>query len=759
MSEDELTQIFVEEASDILQVLREIVKKWSENLSQMSVVNDMQRELHTLKGGARMVKQNNISNIAHALESLFEKIIQKKISPTTVHYTLANNVFNELMIMIECLKNRKPILVNNELLQQLANYVEVPSSNNTHSLSAVPETAEIAEHKDKEEKSKKITMIRVKAPLLEKINDLLNESGIATVHMGQQFTVIEQQLHDMEQIINKLSESTRNLQLQIESRQTNSRVVKKSGNEFDDLEMDRYSQNHSMVRVMTEGVNDAQLAMEIVLLNQSRLANTLQNNILETRIISFSSVVPRLTQVVRSVADTLHKKINFDISQAEGEIDRVILDNMVPGIEHILRNAIDHGIEDELIRVKAGKSSVGNIQLVLSREGSDLLLEISDDGAGINIEAVRKKALSLNLISATKKIAVEELLQCILQPGFTTRQVVSEISGRGIGMDVVNTEIKKLGGSISIASVENQGTKITIKIPFTLSLNRALFFSVHQNTYGLQISNIAAIARIPYADIESYAAGNKITYDYNGKMYKIIYLGELLNVPFQIHDFKGKKNIPLILLRTSNFEVGLLVNTLIGTREIVMQGLGRQFEYVDVFSGATITSEGYVILVLDALALAMRSKIKLNQEFNTPLANETSQFSETGNNLHNKLIMVVDDSITVRKVTTHFLERNHYEVISAKDGVDALELLNQKIPDLIILDIEMPRMDGFDFTIAVRNDSNFKKIPIIMISSRAGRKHLDKAFQLGVDFFISKPYEESHLLAKISELLEKKNAR
>jgi len=468
---------------------------------------------------------------------------------------------------------------------------------------------------------------------------------------------------------------------------------------------------------------------------------------MRTRMVPFERLMPRLKRIVRQVSGELHKKVRFDVGDAEGEMDRSVLERMVAPLEHMLRNAIDHGLETTEKRLADGKPEYGTISLSLNHEGGDIVIQMHDDGAGIDLDAVRRKARKRGLIAADAQPGDYETLQFILQPGFSTAETITQISGRGVGMDVVHAEVRQLGGTMSIQSTSGQGTQFSIRLPFSVSVNRALMVQCGEELYAVPLNTVEGIVRVMPGELEACYQSIPPRYQYGERVYELRYLGELLNNGQPPKLVGQTQPLPVLLVHVHDQWVAVQVDALAGSREIVVKSLGAQFAGVQGISGATILGDGSVVLILDLLAhiraLHGRLQSRLNSGLSTPAYSEI----EPARRL---LVMVVDDSVTVRKVTSRLLERNGMTVLTAKDGVDAMALLKEHTPDIMLLDIEMPRMDGFEVAINIRNDERLKDLPIIMITSRSGQKHRDRAMASGVNDYLSKPYQESVLLDSIA---------
>jgi len=433
--------------------------------------------------------------------------------------------------------------------------------------------------------------------------------------------------------------------------------------------------------------------------------------------------------------------------------------------EHMLRNALAHGIEDPAQRVAIGKPMEGTVTIHVGRQGTEVLVRVTDDGAGFDRDAIRTKAIERGLLQAGVPVSDAELFNFVLQTGFSTASEVSQIAGRGVGMDVVANEIRQLGGSLTIESERGRGTTFNIRLPFTLAVTQAITVRAAETTFAVPMTSVQSVSRIPREEMVARMAGDDRTIEYAGAPYQLYELSELLGlgVSHAVEDSTGQ--LPLLMVRAGDLRAAIHIDTVIGSREIVVKPVGPQISNVPGMFGATIMGDGSVMLILDPAPLvrhfvAKQSALVTVAEADASADVEplypvvTRRTDEAGP----RLVMVVDDSITMRKVTTRVLEREQLEVVTAKDGMDALELLQERVPDVMLLDIEMPRMDGYELAAHMKNDARFRHVPIIMITSRTGEKHRQRAFEIGVERYIGKPYSEADLLRHVNEMLEARHA-
>ncbi|MFJ4143435.1 Hpt domain-containing protein [Pseudomonas sp. NPDC089734] len=760
----ELLEIFLEEGFDLSESSGAALTRWQADPQNLLEVENLLRDLHTLKGGARMVEIAPIGDLAHELESLYEGLSSGSMKPGPLMMSLLQSGHDVLHDMLDAVRADKPLpnaallIESIQKLASLAPEEQAPVAEAPESAPAATPNAGPANTEPEAERGGP-EMVKVAAEQLEALVNLGGETSIFRGRIEQQILDTQVTLAEMETTIERMRDQLRRLDMETQGRILSRDQVQAERlgyEEFDPLEMDRHSQLQQLSRALFESASDLMDLKETLgsrardaktLLQQQAKVNTdLQEGLMRTRMVPFERLVPRLRRVVRQVASQLHKNVGFDVGNADGEMDRTILERMVAPLEHMLRNAVDHGLECTEKRLAAGKPEQGHIQLNLMHEGGDIVIELSDDGSGVDIAAVRRKAIKRGMIQEDAQLSDHEVLPFILQAGFSTTEIITQISGRGVGMDVVHAEVKQLGGSIVIDSVPGQGTTFRIRLPYSVSVNRALMVQCGEEQYAVPLNTIDGIVQVMPNDLETCYQSSPPRYRYGGRSYELRYLGELLNGGQP--RFAGQlQPVPVLLVHLQEQWLAVQVDALAGSREIVVKSLGPQFARVQGISGATILGDGRVIFILDLLAqiraLQGRSQTQEAQGLTAPTFSDTEHTRPL-------LVMVVDDSVTVRKVTSRLLERHGMRVLTAKDGIDAMSLLQEHTPDIMLLDIEMPRMDGFEVASQIRHNEQLKDLPIIMITSRSGQKHRDRAMAIGVNDYLSKPYQESVLLESIA---------
>ncbi len=830
----EIVEIFVEEATELLEDMERALHDWQEDWNNTECVEELKRCLHTFKGGARLAGLVDLGDQSHHYETmLIEMNTDAELDQNFFKQLNAyqDQLLSGVSLVQARLNGEMTDVVEPEIEAELeileASDVVAPQTvGDTQEFEAVDESRSESETAPRFEPSSlslvidndrpagsasqkpnvltfapkpkppaaplpKIPgaefggtrqgssgpaqvqhlaarragpqeVVKVSAELLEELVNLAGETSISRGRMEQQVSDLGGSIEEMDATIHRLQEQLRRLDIETEAQVLFRQEQMMQHEQFDPLEMDRYSQLQQLSRSLIESASDLMdlkytLAdktrdTETLLLQQSRINTDLQEGLMRSRMVPFSRLVPRLRRIVRQAATELGKEVDFELDNVEGELDRTVLERMVAPLEHMLRNAVDHGIETPDDRAAAGKPVTGRIILSLAREGGDVMLRLADDGRGINLKRVREKAIERGLMAEDAPLSDQDLMQFILHAGFSTADKVTQISGRGVGMDVVHSEIKQLGGAMFIDSRWGEGTEFTIRLPFTVSVNRALMIQIGDDLYAIPLNTIEGIVRVSPFELEHYYQDPEARFDYAGDNYLVRYLGTMLDSNATPKLDGQSLPLPVILVRSTENTVALQVDRLLGSREIVVKTLGAQFASVRGVSGATVTGDGSVVVILDLHAL-IREQLALGLG-HAILLDPTQVSAPKEEDLVEKTVMVVDDSVTVRKVTGRFLEREGFRVITAKDGVEALQLLQDHIPDVMLLDIEMPRMDGFEVAKNIRTSSRLRDIPIIMITSRTGEKHRDHAFELGVNKYMGKPYQEDLLLSNIKELIK-----
>ncbi len=845
----DVAAIFSEEASELLETAQSSLSAWVRDRGNKSLVFELKRVLHTLKGGARMAGIRAMGDLSHELETLMELVEAGQVSGDQPVFDAIQASIDTLHRMRDtvssggrCARPRElisrvrvlagleqppeprpeqrteepagaviapppveaaplappvaevsaPIVEEHVAIEAAAPQIpEEPadievefgaeeligqapdaSVNESADVSQEPPAVEAVAQSEPREPAVEPELVvapalppgrepqvqerqefaRVDAELLDNLLNNAGEVSIFRSRLEQQMGSIEFNLAELGRTVTRLKEQLRKLELETEA-QILHRHQEEHPNraDFDPLELDRYSTIQQLTRAFAEAVSDVgsieglleNLTREgqNLLLQQARVVTELQNGLMRTRMVPFQRHVQRLSRLVRQVASDVGKRAELVVTGASGELDRQVLDRMLPPFEHMLRNSIVHGIETPEERVAKGKSESGTIRVGLHREGSEMVIVLEDDGRGIDVNAVRERARSRGLLQPGRVLTDEEAMQLILEPGFSTATTVTQHAGRGVGMDVVVNEIKKLGGALFTESQPGQGVKFTIRLPFTLAITQALIVRTGEELYALPLPSVEGVARVQRSEVEKHLAEETPTFSYGGQVYRLQHLGAFVGgSPSALPE--GDVSVPLILIKAGEHSTAIVPDELVGSREMVVKSVGPQIATIRGISGATILGDGRIVIILDMGAL-VRSEWRGRGDSMQGPREDRRTFA-----------LVVDDSITVRRVTQRLLERNGMRVMTAKDGVDALSILQEHLPDIILLDIEMPRMDGYELATHVRADARLADIPIVMITSRVGEKHRARAIEIGVNDYLGKPYQENQLLDAIEPLVE-----
>ena len=752
---EELLEVFLEESSDIVESAAAALARWQADPRNSAEVDNLMRDLHTLKGVARMVEIGPIGDLAHELEFLYELLAAGRLPPAGALFALLQNCHDRLAQMLDAVRLGQPLHAATALIDYIRNFSSAALADNAARQG--PVEALSSEGPALAPERAPGDMVKVDAELLDDLGNLAGEHSVIRGRIEQQVNDAQFTLNEMETTLERMRDQLLRLDIETQGRISSRQQLESDiYDDFDPLEMDRHSQLQQLSRALFESASDlldlketmAQRAQEAygLLQQQARVNSQLQEGLTATLMVPFERLVPRLQRVVRQVASELGKHVELVVGNAEGELDRSVLERMVAPLEHMLRNAVDHGLESRAARLAAGKPEQGTIHLNLLHEGADIVIEMTDDGAGVPLEAVRLKAIKRGLLDPQAQLSDHEILQFILRPGFSTAEKITQISGRGLGMDVVHEEVKQLGGSMSIESAPGKGARFLIRLPFTVSINRALMVHLGDEQYAIPLNTIEGIVRVPPAELAACYQQEPPQYVYAGHEYQLRYLGELLQGSARPALLGQSVPLPVLLVHSQEQSFAIQVDSLSPSREIVVKSLGPQFAAVAGLSGATLLGDGRVVLILDLLGQLRGQQRRLAR-----LPGGVPQLQLLGPAPRKALlVMVVDDSVTVRKVTSRLLERHGMSVITAKDGVDAMALLEEHRPDVLLLDIEMPRMDGFEVATRIRRDERMQQLPIIMITSRTGQKHRDRAMAIGVNEYLGKPYQESLLLQSIA---------
>ncbi len=729
----QLLPIFLDEAAELLPRIGATLRQWRAQPDDAAARNILQRALHTLKGSARMAGAMALGERTHRVETRL--LEQGETSPGPEFLDLLEADYDQLAEMVDALQGKplaKPIPTQ-------AIQAEAPAP------TVLPAAEPLVQAVTEEDLRLRQTL-KLKANILD---TLLNEAGevaIARARVQNLLDTYKQTAQELTANVERLRTQLRELEIQAESQMRSRLSLMDEAGQFDPLEFDRYTRLQELTRLLSESVNDVSTAQDNLLAGiddadrtlhlQSRMTRNLQHELMRMRMVPFASLSERLHRVVRQAAKDLGRKAQLQLDGTRTELDRTVLDRIAAPLEHLLRNAVAHGLEAPEARLVAGKPEYGEIRLSLHQEGNEIVIQLADDGAGVNLDAVRARAEELGWIAPTEEVSTERLESFLFTPGFSTARQVTEVAGRGIGLDVVRNEIAGIGGRVRMDTEAGRGTRFTIRLPLTLAVTPVVLTRAGGRTYALPASLVALVREVRQEELAALQRAGEL--EMGGDRYPLRSLAELMDTRSQPGEGRYRT---LLLLRAGAERLALRIDALEGNFEAVMKNTGPQVARIPGIVGATVLADGRIALILNPFALAERAPVR------EAWAQEAAATVEPS-----PLVMVVDDSLTVRKITTRLLQREGYRVTTAKDGVEALELLQDEVPAVMLLDIEMPRLDGYEVTRAVRANSRLKGIPIIMITSRTADKHRQHAFDLGVNHYMGKPFNEDELLSEIARL-------
>ncbi|MEZ0190094.1 Hpt domain-containing protein [Ralstonia solanacearum] len=773
-----LLEIFLEEAHVALPELGQQLREWETAPQDRTVSGLLLRNLHTVKGSARMAGAMTLGQAAHEMESAVDNGLR--------HNRVDDTLFRKLYVWLDRIQAHVDALGAGKLLPLDAGVRDAPDAPSAAGgdpaaagsmLPAVAGATSVdlagARGPDTdalEAAERQRAMVRVQARALDALINDAGEVGAARARLEAEVQALKSYLSELNDNVARLRAQVREIEIQAES-QMESRIADAAAHSeaFDPLEFDRFTRLQELTRMMAESVNDVATVQQnlfrgfdqasLDLETQARLTRGLQRSLMRARMVQFDTVADRLYRVARQAAAETGKEVRLFIKGGTVELDRSVLDRMGGPLEHMIRNAVAHGIELAEERRTKGKSPAGELTLEVQQEGNEVVLHFVDDGAGLNLERIRARALERQLLAPDEEASEARLTEMIFSPGFSTAQQVSELAGRGVGMDVVRAETVALGGRISLQTTLNVGTHFTIHLPLTTAITQVLLVRVGERVYAIPSGMIDHVQQLrPQSLAEAY---NAASLELPGGAVPFHYFGALLEEARPV--MGGRKYSPAVVVRSGNDRAAVHVDEVIGNREVVVKHIGPHLARLEGIAGATTLGDGEVVLIYNPVVLTQRfereaaAQGQLQADQGTTGA--VAELSRNGSIdavpglATQPIVMVVDDSLTVRKVTQRLLTRSGYQAVLARDGVDALRQLQEVTPDAMLVDIEMPHMDGFDLTRNVRADERIGAMPIIMITSRAADKHRRYAAEIGVNVYLGKPYNEDELLRHLRNLI------
>lgn len=786
----DLFPIFEEECAELMPRLGAALRQWAESPDDQSARQEVLRVLHTLKGSARLAGAMRVGEMAHHIESEISYVGSDAAASQDFEPLL--NRFDRMQSTFEVLRQADaaafqaplqeveaaPVIASEQ--KQPAGPLSLPedkagisalSSDSRDSIGkvAIPAPQALAMQPLRQAAN---ASIRVRTQLLDRMVNQAGEVMITRSRLEAEIGELRLSLNDMTGNLTRLRQQLRDIELQTETQmQSRLALAKEAQTGFDPLEFDRFTRAQELTRMMAESVNDVATvqrtlqrtieATEDDLIIQGRQTRELQRDLLRTRMVEFDSVSERLYRVVRQASKETGKQVRMDLQGGNLEMDRGMLDRMMPAFEHLLRNCVTHGIEAPQVRTDAGKDPVGVITIHLRQEVNDVSVEFSDDGVGLDLARIHAHGIRLGLMTPDQSVDEEAIANLIFLPGFSTAEKVTELAGRGVGMDVVRTDVMALGGRIKTSTIAGKGTHFTLVLPLTTAVTQVVMIRSGSLSVGIPVSVVETVRRSSAAELaQAYRTG---TLDVGGEAVPFFWSGALLQSSHDSSDVQGKTS-PVIIFRSADQRVALHVDEVLGNREVVVKNLGPQLARLPGLTGMSVLPSGAVVLIYNPVALAQVYGEQA-RAWSLKYAGSKASGASDGDSSNialpsaakkTPLVLVVDDSITVRRVTQRMLLRDGYRVAMASDGLQALERLQEEIPAVVLSDIEMPRMDGFDLVRNIRADARMKDLPIIMITSRIAEKHREHAMQLGINHYLGKPYSEEELLRLVGQYCAEK---
>ncbi|MEO7743618.1 MAG: Hpt domain-containing protein [Usitatibacter sp.] len=749
----DLLPVFLDEAKEIIPQVSEGVRRWKSEPADHSPAPDLQRHLHTLKGSARMTGLMRLGELAHVLEARINALDEVETPPLAL--------FDEIEERVDRFSLSLERLARGEDIRE-AEPIEIPVASvfehQKDKPAAMAMIAAAAQERHERDglppgmRDNRAALLRVNADMIDRFVNEAGELSIARSRIELEMATFKRSLVDLTENISRMRTQLREIEMAAEGQmQSTIKAKEETGETFDPLEFDRFSRMQELTRFLAESLGDVITLhqglqknldeAELAIHAQARLNRELQQGLMAVRLVPLGNLVDRFYRIVRQTAKELDKKANLELKGTRTELDRSVLEKITAPFEHLLRNAIAHGLETPAERVAAGKPEIGEIAIEALQRGNEVVLTVADDGAGLDFARIREKAVAAGLLAPDVELPEAQLAQFIFLSGFSTAKEVSQVSGRGVGLDVVRNEITSLGGRVEISSTPGRGTTFTVTLPLTLAVTQAVMMRAGQTVYAVPSVMIEQVQEFKAQQYSEHAARGEL--EWKGNRYPLRSLLPLLG---EADTPAPARQIPVLLLKSGVQRAAVRVDEIIGNREVVVKTIGPQLARLSGISGATVLGNGQVVLILNPVQLVHREQPAVEVPHAAAAAAPEPAVAERSGA---PLVMVVDDSLTVRKITSRMLTREGFAVATAKDGVDALQQLQDIHPDCILLDVEMPRMDGFEFARHVRADPATRAIPIVMITSRTADKHRNHALELGVNEYMGKPYQEDQLLALI----------
>lgn len=721
-----------------------------------------QRVSHTVKGAGNTVGIPGVANIAHRLEDIFLALTKHEALPPVSLADVMVDATDCLEAMSEALTGVGSVPDNAlEVLQSILDWIsQIEREGISRDIQAVErqvtnklEKEASIDEADKNQKSgnsnQQEPMLRIPASLIDELIRIESEEVIFTGHIHEQVRSIKAQDQTMQDKYILLQKLGNRLEELINVKDMSTALGRQQyASDFDSMEMDQYSELHTNVHQLIEAatdiyemgktVSDELMSLEDFIIGQERLNHQSQEVALRTRMLPAKTVFPRLKRAARQVSNSTGKKVTLHLRGEETLMAGDMLNDLVEPLMHIVRNAIDHGIEDSDTRIGLGKVAEGNIKVVFERQGTDFIIRVEDDGAGLDLDRIRSTAEEKEILSVGEEVSEKTLVNMILKPNFSTRSETTQVSGRGIGMDAVNFSVNKLGGELNLQSESGKGCVMEIKIPVSLISTHIILVRCGSQIIAMTIHGIEQILSPDTGEV--IEEDDETTLRVGGEIYPLRLLSSILKIPDRRSSHRASR--PAILVRNQEQIEAVLIESVIDSRDQVVKGLGEYLPKLHGILGVTILGNGSVIPVLDLPELLVDPGDLADTNYAD--ANQSGYQKPTA--------IVVDDSLSARRSLTQFMEDSGYKVRAARDGIEAVEILKDFKPDILLVDMEMPRMNGIELSAYVRSQESIAELPIIMITSRSAAKHREEADRAGINSYLTKPFSEGVLLEEVERL-------
>lgn len=766
----DLVEIFSLEATEHVEAISRFLGTLASTPDDRECLPDLRRTVHTLKGAAGMVSFRAVSTLAHRMEDLLDQLCEGSsvVSP---------ELFDTMRVTTEALEDLVQGEADDDTLRRkigdaFARYAGVLGLGAPPPREAAEEATETeaverppgpADRRGATDRGASAKVVRIPAGRLEDLVKLVGELVINRSTFEQHFAGLIRHVEELRLSTLRLGRIAQKLDAEYEVRALAGRGVAADGRSkprpttfrthgFDELELDRYTEFHLLLRELTETSGDLAAVGSRLrdtindfdgdLTRLRRLTGEVQDKVMQFRMVPLAGLASRLDRAVRATAEGCGKLADFVLEGEQVMIDKAVLEELADPLLHLLRNAVDHGLESLPVRRALGKPERGRIVVRACYEGTQTVIQVEDDGAGLSVERVRARAIERGEVSAAAaaQLGDQDVMAFVFRPGFSTAATISEVSGRGIGLDVVKSTVRRLKGEIRIDSIQGHGTRFTIRVPLTLAIVRVLLVRAAGQTFAIPLATVTRVIRVDLSTAERVGE-NRIVYEGN-RTYSIAHLGQVLGWPCST----AVGWVPVLIVTAGDGHMAVAVDEILENRDAVVKTLGTHLRRVRGVSGATLLGDGSVVLILNPADFARDVGF---------VGDRTAAAPESSSAARDRTVLVVDDSLSVRQVLTGLIKKAGWTALQARDGLEALELVQRAAsnPDVILLDVEMPRMDGYELTSTLRSQPAHKDIPIVMLTSRAGEKHRLKAMAVGATDYLVKPCQEEALLQRIEQLM------